>query len=118
MVECTKCSRKLDAEDFDKHVREVHSVPEKAKGDQSSTTTCSFCARVLSKEEYLTHFKVGIQTPIFMEAFVYLKGCMTPKKLSFPPSFLNTKKPQARNSKFHTHHHYFIYALRYGPSYV
>ena len=60
MVECTKCSRRIDAEDFDKHVREVHSDAEKAKSAAASST-CSFCARVLTKEEYLTHFKVSEQ---------------------------------------------------------
>ena len=50
MVECAKCTHSISAKDYDKHLKEVHS--------SGSATTCSLCKKVLTKDEYLTHFKV------------------------------------------------------------
>lgn len=60
LVQCGKCSRTFDAEDFEAHFDEVHSGRDAFAESASKTKTCSICSKRLTKKDYLTHFKVII----------------------------------------------------------
>lgn len=60
VVQCGKCSRTFDAEEFEKHWEQVHSDGdnfEAASGSSGGTKTCSICDKRLTRRDYLTHFK-------------------------------------------------------------
>lgn len=60
VVQCGKCSRKFDAEEFEKHWEQVHSNRDHfaaSTGSSVGTKTCSICEQRLTRKDYLTHFK-------------------------------------------------------------
>jgi len=60
VVQCGKCSRQFDAEEFEKHWEQVHSDRDHfatSTGSSVGTKTCSICDKRLTRKDYLTHFK-------------------------------------------------------------